>query len=158
MRLRAETIIGAILLVMFAAFFVTTFFLPKAPYGTMGPALFPRVLLIALFPLCAGLFLQGLIRDLRQSRPKGRPLGEWFHEYRNVLASYALFLLFAWTLPYAGYLISSFVFLLGMQVLLGPKSWGKVPQYLAVTLGVIAGLFLLFRWFLLVLLPEGEIF
>ncbi|MFQ5683909.1 MAG: tripartite tricarboxylate transporter TctB family protein [Candidatus Binatia bacterium] len=158
MHLRSDTIIGGILLVLLIAFFVTTFFLPRAPYGTMGPALFPRVLLFALFPLSAGLFLKGLMQDLRQPRPKSRPFADWFHDYRNVLASYVLFFLFAWALPYAGYLITSFVFLLGMQVLLGPKSWRKVPQYLAIAVGVLAILFILFRWLLLVLLPEGEIF
>lgn len=157
MRLRADTIIGAVLLVLFGVMFYTTYGLPKAPYGTMGPALFPRILLIGLFPLSLALFLRGLIEDLREQRPPGRPFRQWFDEYRNVLASYALFFFLALALPYAGYLITGFVFLFAMQLLLGPKEWGKVAQYLAVTVGVLAGLFLLFRWFLLVILPEGEI-
>jgi hypothetical protein len=65
--------------------------------------------------------------------------------------------MFALALPWAGYVASGFVFLLFMQVLLGPKSWAKVPQYLAVTIGVLVALYVLFRVVLLVLLPEGEI-
>ena len=157
MRLRADTVIGALLIILFGAMFMETYGLPKAPYGTMGPALFPRLLLIGLFPLSLVLFFKGLLQDIRERRPPGRPFRQWFDEYRNVLASYALFFFLALALPYAGYLISGFIFLFAMQLLLGPKSWGKVPQYLAVSVGVLAGLFLLFRWFLLVILPEGEI-
>ncbi len=157
MRFRADTVIGAILVVLIITLFAMSFALPPAPYGTMGPALFPRVLLIALFPLCAALFVKNLLGDLKMRPEALRPFAEWFKDYRNVLASYALFFMFALALPWAGYVVSGFVFLLLMQVVLGPKSWAKVPQYLAVTIGVLAGLYFLFRVVLLVLLPEGEI-
>ena len=157
MRFQADTVIGAILVVLVTTLFIMTIGLPSAPYGTMGPALFPRVLLIALFPLGAALFGKGLIHDLR-SRPEPlRPFAEWFHDYRNVLAVYVLFFLFALALPWAGYMVSGFAFLLLAQLALGPKGWGKVPQFLAVTIGVLAALYFIFRVILLVLLPEGEI-
>jgi hypothetical protein len=157
MRFQADTVIGAILLVLITTLFLATIGLPSAPYGTMGPALFPRLLLVALFPLCLGLFLKGLIQDLR-SRPEAlRPFAEWFDNYRNVLAIYLLFFLFVWALPWAGYMVSGFAFLLLAQLALGPKGWGKVPQFLAVSLGVLAALYVIFREVLLVLLPEGEI-
>ena len=73
------------------------------------------------------------------------------------IASYALFFIFVLAIPWAGYMVSGFVFLLFMQVALGPKSWAKVPQFVAVTIGVLAGLYFIFRVVLLVLLPEGEI-
>ena len=157
MRFQADTVIGAILVVLVTTLFIMTIGLPSAPYGTMGPALFPRVLLIALFPLCAALCGKGLIHDLR-SRPEPlRPFAEWFHDYQNVLAVYVLFFLFALALPWAGYMVSGFAFLLLAQLALGPKGWGKVPQFLAVTIGVLAALYFIFRVILLVLLPEGEI-
>ena len=134
-----------------------SFALPPAPYGTMGPALFPRVLLIALFPLCAALFVKSLLNDLRSKPEAMRAFTEWFYIYRNVLASYALFFIFVLAIPWAGYMVSGLVFLLFMQVALGPKSWAKVPQFFAVTIGVLAGVYFIFRVVLLVLLPEGEI-
>ena len=157
MRLRADTVIGAILVAFVSILFLMSFGLPPAPYETMGPALFPRVLLIALFPLCAALFVKSLLNDLRSRPEPMRAFTEWFYIYRNVLVSYALFFIFALTLPWAGYVVSGFVFLLLMQVALGPKGWGKVPQFIAVTVGVLAGLYFIFRVVLLVLLPEGEI-
>lgn len=157
MRFRADTVIGAILVVLIITLFSISFALPPAPYGTMGPALFPRVLLVALFPLCVVLFMKNFLGDMRTRPDALRPFAEWFRDYRNVLASYALFFMFALALPWAGYVVSGFVFLFFMQVVLGPKSWAKVPQYLAVTIGVLAGLYILFRVVLLVLLPEGEI-
>ena len=157
MRFRADTIIGAILVVLIVTLFAMSFALPPAPYETMGPALFPRILLVALFPLCTILFVKSFLGDMR-ARPEAlRPFAEWFQDYRNVLASYALFFMFALALPWAGYVASGFVFLLFMQVLLGPKSWATVPQYFAVTIGVLVALYVLFRVVLLVLLPEGEI-
>ena len=157
MRLRADTVIGAILVVFVTILFFMSFGLPPAPYGTMGPALFPRVVLIALFPLCAALFVKSLLNDLRSRPEPMRAFTEWFYIYRNVLAAYALFFIFVLSLSWAGYMTSGFVFLLAMQLALGPKRWGKVPQYLAVTIGVLAGLYFIFRVVLLVLLPEGEI-
>ncbi|MEE9240014.1 MAG: tripartite tricarboxylate transporter TctB family protein [bacterium] len=157
MRLRADTVIGAILVALVTTLFLMSFALPPAPYGTMGPALFPRVLLIALFPLCAALFMKGFLLDLRTRPEPMRAFSEWFHDYRNVLASYALFFIFVLAIPWAGYMVSGFVFLLFMQVALGPKGWAKVPQFVAVTIGVLAGLYFIFRVVLLVLLPEGEI-
>ncbi len=157
MRFQADTVIGAILVVFVTTLFVMTIGLPPAPYGTMGPALFPRVVLIALFPLCAALLIKGVIHDLR-SRPEAlRTFADWFHNYRNVLAAYALFFIFVLSLSWAGYMTSGFVFLLAMQMALGPKRWAMVPQYLAVTIGVLVMLYLIFRVMLLVLLPEGEI-
>jgi hypothetical protein len=157
MRLRADTVIGAILVALLIILFLMSFGLPPAPYGTMGPALFPRVLLIALFPLCAVLFVKSLRNDLR-SRPEAmRAFAEWFYIYRNVLVSYSLFFVFVLAVPWAGYMVSGFVFLLLMQVALGPKRLGKVPQFLAVSIGVLAGVYFIFRVVLLVLLPEGEI-
>ncbi len=157
MRFQADTVIGAILMVLITTLFLATIGLPSAPYGTMGPALFPRLLLLALVPLCLGLFVKGLIQDLR-SRPEALPpFAEWFDNYRNVLAIYVLFFLFAWALPWACFMTSGFAFLLLAQLALGPKGWGKVPQFLAVSLGVLAALYIIFREILLVLLPEGEI-
>lgn len=158
MRFRADTIIGAILVTLVVVLLTMTFYLPPAPYGTMGPALFPRTLLIVLLPLCLILFLKGLFHDLRERRESLRPFAEWLDQYRNVLVSYALFFFFALSLPYAGYLISGFIFLFFMQVALGPKTWGKVPQFLAVTIAVLGGLFVLFQRLLLVFLPEGVLF
>jgi hypothetical protein len=86
-----------------------------------------------------------------------RAFAEWFYIYRNVLVSYSLFFVFVLAVPWAGYMVSGFVFLLLMQVALGPKRLGKVPQFLAVSIGVLAGVYFIFRVVLLVLLPEGEI-
>ncbi len=158
MRFRADTVIGLLLTVLCVVLYSASFQLPKAPYGTMGPALFPRVILVPLIPMCLALFLKSLFRDLRDLREKGRTFSEWFAEYRNVLASYALFFLFALTLPYAGYLISGFLFLFLMQVALGPKGLKRIPQFLALSVGLLAALFFLFRELLRVILPEGVLF
>ncbi len=159
MRVRADTVIGALLVIFVATLFAVSFGLPPAPYETMGPALFPRFILVAVFPMCLVLFVKSAVRDFREG-PAEREFGsfaEWFDNYRNVLAVYLLFFMFAWALPWAGYLASGFFFLLLAQLALGPKGWGKVPQFLAVTTGILALLYFIFRVVLLVLLPEGEI-
>lgn len=155
MRIRSDTVIGAILVTLVAVLLAMTFYLPSAPYGTMGPALFPRTLLIVLLPLCLVLFLKGLFQDLREQREALRPFSEWLEQYRNVLVSYVLFFFFALALPYAGYLITGLLFLFLMQLALGPKTWRNTLLYLLVTIGVLAFLFILFRCLLLVFLPQG---
>ena len=86
-----------------------------------------------------------------------RVFAEWYYIFRNVLESYSGFDGIVLGVRWAGYLVSGFVFLLLIQVALGPKRLGKVPQFLAVSIGVLAGVYFIFRVVLLVLLPEGEI-
>ena len=163
MRIRSDTGIGVVLLVFCGIMFLQTREIPEPLFGSAGAAFFPTVLLVLLTPLSAALFLHGLIGDLRaRGAPAGAParrsFGAWFADYRNVIVSFLLFFLFVALLEPIGYMLSGFLFLFAMQAFLGPRNWRKMIQHALVSAGVVLFLWLMFRWVLVVLLPEGDIF
>jgi hypothetical protein len=163
MRIRSDTAIGLVLLVFCAIMFLEARKIPEPLFGSAGAAFFPTVLLFLLTPLCAVLFLRGLVGDLRAwgaplaGGPR-RTLRAWLADYRNVIVCFVLFFLFVAALEPIGYALSGFVFLFAMQVYLGPRSWPKIAQHAGVSAGVVLVLWTVFRKVLIVLLPEGEIF
>ena len=124
MRLHADTIIAGFLILLSASAWAGTYALPPAPFGTMGPALFPRVILVLLIPLSVTYFAQNLLRDLRGDRDdmdaKGFSFG-WVREYWNVIISFILFFLFLVALPWTGYILTGFFFIFLMLWVLGPR-------------------------------------
>lgn len=161
MRLHADTVIAALLIVLCAGAWAATYALPPAPYGTMGPALFPRVILALLIPLSAMYFVQSLRRDLRREREGEKTKGfsfAWVREYQNVIISFLLFFAFLVALPYTGFILTGIFFIFFMLWVLGPYEARRLPKYLAISVGVTGGLYLLFRFVLIVILPEGEFF
>lgn len=161
MRLHADTIIAGLLILLSASAWAGTYALPPAPYGTMGPAIFPRVILVILIPLSLVYFVQNLLRDLRGDREdmeaKGFYFG-WVREYSNVIISFFLFFLFLVALPWTGFLLTGFLFIFFMLWVLGPRGGRQIPKYIAIAAGVTGGLYILFRFVLIVILPEGELF
>ncbi|MDA1000092.1 MAG: tripartite tricarboxylate transporter TctB family protein [bacterium] len=161
MRLHADTVIAALLIVLCAVAWGVTYALPPAPYGTMGPALFPRVILAFLIPLSVIYFVQGLLRDLRKehedTKAKNFSFG-WVREYSNVIISFFLFSVFLVALPYTGFILTGTLFIFLMLWVLGPRGARQIPKYIAISAGVTGGLYLLFRFVLIVILPEGDLF
>ena len=163
MRIRADTAIGLILLLFCGIMLHQARDIPEPLFGSAGAAFFPTVLLAILTPLSAVLFLKGLVSDWRargavEASSVRWSLGPWLADYRNVLGAFACFFLFVFLLETLGYMLSGFLFLFAMQLLLGPRSWPKIAQHALVSAGVVLFLWVMFRWVLVVLLPEGEIF
>lgn len=70
----------------------------------------------------------------------------------RLVAAFIWLCLYAWLLPYGGYLLTTFFFCMGVMVLLGSRSVGKI--ILASFLITIV-LFAVFSWGLRVSLPRG---
>ena len=163
MRIRSDTAIGLALLLFCGIMLQQVRSIPEPLFGSAGAAFFPAVLLFILTPLSAALFFKGLVSDWRARGTAGshstrRSLGVWLADYRNVIGAFALFFLFVLLLETLGYMLSGFLFLFAMQLFLGARSWNKVAQHALVSAGVVLFLWVMFRWLLVVLLPEGEIF
>lgn len=132
----------------------------EAGMEQMGPAAFPRMILVCLAVLSATLLAQGLLRAPRRSYwPEARTL-------RTVLLFIGLFYLYLITLtelgdlfaamdnpPFTangGFSISTFLFLLLALPLLGRR---KPVEILSVAVLTTAVLVFVFSWFFQVLLP-----
>jgi len=161
MRIRSDTAIGLLLLLFCGIMLHQARDIPEPLFGSAGAAFFPTVLLAILTPLSAALFFKGLISDWRGGAVADSTrwsLGVWLADYRNVIGAFVLFFLFVFLLETLGYMLSGFLFLFAMQLLLGPRTWHKIAQHAVVSAGVVLFLWVMFRWLLVVLLPEGEIF
>lgn len=156
MRGKADGWIGLGLLVFCGVMYTLSWNLPKAPYGTMGPAYMPNLILGVLAVLSATLMAKGFLASAVRSKEPSLGLKDWILKYRNIVYSFLLFFLFVLLLPVLGYVPTSFAFLLILQVLLGPKRWRLAPVYVGVSLGITLFLFLMFRCMLLVILPESD--
>jgi len=122
----------------------------------MGPAFMPNLTLGLLAVLSFMLVVQGVRRPGAHPARQALSLAGRISKYRNILYSFGLFFLLAWLFPVLGFVLTSFLFLLLLQVAIGPKEWAKAPFYLGVSVGVTLVLFLIFRCMLLVILPESE--
>lgn len=128
----------------------------------IGPGFYPRIILgiAAVFSLM--LLVQELIAH-RRARVSGsagsapRAPAESRPNYVLVLLTFAVFGVYVGVLPYVGYRISTFAFVLGLQALLDPpknaRRWGFV---FVLSLATTLVTFYLFQNYLQVLLPHGR--
>jgi hypothetical protein len=156
MRGKADGWIGLGLLIFCAGMSIASRGLPVAPYGTMGPARMPNLILTGLAILSGLLAFKGFRAPAPVPAGASRTLAARIARSRNILVSFGLFFLFALLSPILGYVVSGILFLLALQVALGPKTWRLAPAYVGVALGVMLFLFLVFRCMLMVILPESD--
>lgn len=130
---------------------------PSPPFVPYGPSFYPRVILVAL----AGLALW-LIAETWSRRPGAAGAApkraSQTPDYRRVVLGFSVFLGYVGGLSILGYLAATFLFVLGMSWVLGPRRAAELPKLLALALGTTAGTFLLFEKYLHVFLPRGVLF
>ena len=153
--LSRDSISGLICLAISLAMLVMTLGLPPAAMVPIGPAFYPRVVL----SLTAILSVILLVMDVRAARA-GTGVAAAHSgpapNYRLVLATFVLFGLYIALMPKVGFRISTFLFVLALQVTL---EWPKTPMRwllaVAVAIGTAAVCHFMFEDYLQVLLPRG---
>jgi hypothetical protein len=155
MRLGRDGVSGLVCLAISLGLLATTWGLPPAVFVPIGPAVYPRVVLSVM----ALLSLTLLALDLRASRQPAAGAAASTAapaNYGLVLATFIEFGLYIAALPALGFRISTFLFVLALQITLEwPRSqlrWGLV---VLVALATSAICYLVFEGYLSVLLPRG---
>ena len=148
--------IAVLLFAIAALFFWETYNIPKFEYASIGSEVWPRVILVPLFVLCAVYFVQSVKRPkISESRIAG--VVDFFRTYRNPISSFVIFFIFLWTLDYLGMLIGGTLLVFALLTMLGHKT----PKYLlihaAIALVSVGAVWSLFTYALQVYLPEGEL-
>src|SRR4029078_1075822 len=158
--LTRDSISGLVCLAVSLFLLALTFNLPPAAMVPIGPAFYPRVVLL----LTAILSVTVIIIDVRRmwaERATGTVLSATASagpasNYRLVFATFILFGLYIGLLPGLGFRISTFLFVLALQITL---EWPKTPVRwllaLAVAVGTSAVCHFVFEDYLQVLLPRG---
>jgi hypothetical protein len=154
-----DGISGLVCLAISIALLTQTFGLPPAAIVPIGPAFYPRVVLLLLMILSVILIALDLraMRAARAGAPAAAaPAAGSPPNYRLVLATFIEFGLYIALLPPLGFRISTFLFVLALQVTL---EWPRSNKHwaLAVLIAAATSLicFLIFQDYLSVLLPRG---
>lgn len=152
-----DSISGLVCLAISLTMLVMTLGLPPATMVPIGPAFYPRIVLSVV----ALLSLLLIASDIRAARaggnmvPPPKPATD-APNYRLVLVTFIEFGLYIALLPKFGFRISTFLFVLALQVALEwprtPKRW-LVTVLVAIATSVIC--YLVFENYLSVLLPRG---
>jgi hypothetical protein len=157
-----DGIAGLICLAISLGLFALTFELPSAVMVPVGPAFYPRVVILIFGLLSAvlialDLFSMHRLRAGTTTVPGAAPAaaGEG-PNYRLVLATFVEFGLYIALMPLIGFRLSTFLVVYALQVTL---EWPRTHKHwaLAVAVAIAATLlcFFIFEDYLSVLLPRG---
>jgi hypothetical protein len=126
--------------------------LPQPALVPIGPAFYPRILLVITAGLSAALVLSDLLRTTRRAAPAAGPIS-----YRLVLITFAVFTGYVVLMPLLGFRASTLLFVGTLQAILDPprgRRWARVG---ASALATTIVTYLVFERYLSVLLPRGSL-
>lgn len=148
-----DGIAGLVCFVTSLGLFAATIGLPEASILVpVGPGFYPRIVLGITAALSAALVITDFMaRAGRVPKTGGAPAN-----YRLVLLTFTIIGIYIALLPYLGFRIATFAFVLGLQLALEPpreNGWLRAVIVAVVTTLVT---YLMFERYLSVLLPRGR--
>jgi putative tricarboxylic transport membrane protein len=150
--------IGLGLVVLCGLVYWETLLIPSPPFVPIGPAFYPRVIVLLLAGLAVWLIVEsGLAGRARGARPPARPAGH-APNYRLVAYCFSIFFAYIAALSVIGYLASTFLFVLALAWVMGPRQPRQLPRLVLLALGTTVLTFLVFEKYLYVFLPRGLLF
>jgi len=150
-----DAITGLVVLAASLALYGATLGLEQSPLVPIGPAFYPRIVLGITAALAAVLVAADVLVRRRAGAAPSPPRPKL--RYAMVAVMFALFGAYVLALPYAGFRVSTFAFVVAMQAALEPphgmRRWAIVA---IVALVATAGTYYTFDSYLQVLLPRGR--
>lgn len=151
---RPDALIGALILGIAALLFWQTGKIPTPPFIPIGPAFYPRVILVVLAVLAVALMAETLLA--RREPPRGPAVPAARRRWLVALC-FALFGLYTAALPWLGYRLSTGLFVAATQWSLGPRTLGSLPGCALVGATTALVSYAVFQLYLHVLLPRGAL-
>ncbi len=155
--MRRDTAIGVGLLAFCALLFWQAGLVSAPPFVPIGPAFYPRVVLVLLAGLALWLIAEDLLRGRAPARKAAKPAGP-APNYRKVLLGFIVFWGYVASLSLVGYLASTFLFVLGLSWSIGPRNVRELPKLVVISVGTTLATYLIFEKYLYVFLPRGMFF
>lgn len=158
--LGGQVVSYAVILAISLALFWVAGSLPASRWEPLGAGAFPKMVL-GLLALVSALGLIGGLRRLRVARAaeaSGGAAGGGLARFRMVLVVLASFVVYVAVLRWIGFSVATFVFLLALQLALGPKRAGAIAVMVAIAAVFSFGTDLLFAEAFNVFLPRSRIF
>ena len=151
-----ELIVGILFLILSLIIFFQAGNLPDSSYEPLGPAGFPRIIVLAMGILSIFLIVKKLkSMDLSQA---GLDFREIFKEYKLIFITLVNFLIYILIMRYIGFRISTFIFVFTTQLLLGPRKEKKYLVIGSIALVISLGSYYFFQNYLGVIFPAGIFF
>lgn len=129
--------------------------IPANALVPISPAFYPRFLLLLTLVLSLALLGQDLLAHRKERRKEKIPYRNWLKSYQSTLVTFSVFLLYVLLLPQLGYLLSTILFVAGLQWLLGAPLLRRLPGSLLTGVGTSVITYMIFEIYLHVLLPRG---
>jgi hypothetical protein len=128
--------------------------LPQPALVPIGPAFYPRILLVVTAVLSAALLVSDLVaRRRRRPAAEAEPV-----RYQLVVITFAVFTAYVVVMPWLGYRLATLLFVTVLQVALNPpdsaRAWVLV---LGVAVATTVVTYYAFEVYLHVLLPRGRL-
>ena len=144
---------GLAVLAASLALFWGTLGLERHPMVPVGPAFYPQIVLGVTAVMALVLIVSSFVVPAKAGARSASPQPN----YALVLAAFAVFLLYAVALPYLGFRLSTFLFLLAMPVVLErPADRRRWILVLGVAIAGTLATYFLFEGYLHVLMPRGR--
>lgn len=127
------------------------------PFVPIGPAFYPRIVLVLLAGLAVWLILEDVLAARRRAT-RAATTSEPRPHYRLVLTCFLVFGGYVVGLSFLGYSLATFLFVLGLGWILGPRQIQALPKLLLSAAGTTVATSLIFERYLHVFLPRGLLF
>jgi putative tricarboxylic transport membrane protein len=154
-----DGIAGLICLALAIAMLVLSRGLPQSSFVPIGPEFYPRIVLIIMAVLSVMLIASDVLEQRAQipATAAGAEPAPEKRNYRLVGVTFAVFTGYVAMLPFVGYRVATFLFMVALQAVIDPprnaRRWVVV---LVSALASTAVTYIVFDDFLSVLLPRGS--
>jgi len=161
--LRADRILPVIFFAFLGFMYYLTYDIRSHEFGLLGPSFYPRMIIIVMVLLLAGIVIEGFIKEKKEIERGGKPykgvtLSEGVIRYFHVILIFVLTIVYILLLKQLGYVIDTVLYLVGMALLLKPD-WKKgLPFMVSFMVVFTLALYYIFTSLLEVALPSGRLF
>jgi sterol desaturase/sphingolipid hydroxylase (fatty acid hydroxylase superfamily) len=155
--MRRDSGIGLGLLAVCGVLYWQTGGIPTPPFVPIGPAFYPRIVLALLAALAIWLILEDVVTARRRPGRKAKPTAPPLN-YRLVVICFVVFGAYVVGLSLLGYLLATFLFVLALGWVMGPREYRELSKLAAVAIGTTLATYLVFEKYLHVFLPRGLLF
>ncbi|MHA3916612.1 tripartite tricarboxylate transporter TctB family protein [Halovulum sp. GXIMD14793] len=146
-----------VILLASVALFVAAGNIPSSRFEALGASAFPKFVFAAM-AFVAVIAIANSLRTIDRDAwgHFGAEAKSWLKKHYLVFVCFALFTAYILAIPKFGFSIASFVFVLGLQIVLMPRRPIALLIAVAVALAFSFGLNALFAEFFNVFLPRGQ--
>jgi putative tricarboxylic transport membrane protein len=143
-----------VLLVASIGYMVMALALPASRWEPLGSGSFPAIVLGVLIILS----LLGVLQEVRGGVGRGQAIGTIIRAHRLVIFTFLSFVVCVLALPFVGFGVSTFVFLLVVQLGLAPGTWQARITAVVVAVVFSFGLVWFFAELFEIFLPRASLF